>query len=612
MKKLNSFNNDSPDINISNSASIQSLKNPFFKVINKFKKNTTSAQKSNISVLSNIQKSSEKNKFIQKYQYFQTQKQNNYKKKMKEELKIGKIALANLFLFYKKVFKFLLYLSKFSINLFGILIHTMRPFIILESNNIFSKQILIQLEISIACLYIFEFLYDILIASSKINKFFSFKTIFEFITILPGFLYFFYGFNNKFVIFLAFFRCLRIFRIFKVLFLLIHFREMTSFDDEYQLHEFLEISEKVYNLKTELFEIISHLFSIIFISTNLLMTIQDFLERGIFLLPSDKIGYINTWQAIYFIIVTLTTLGYGDYVPIDPLVRVMLTILLIFYIAIISRDLTLLSETLKNFSAFETNHELKNHIIVIGEFSPEYFKKMLFNFYSEFNEMFGGIDFLKFLIIKNEEPSQELNKILNDINLMNNIKFLKANPNKNSWIAKSNLSKAFAIFAFADKPINVNENSFRLSQENILYICKNIKNNFQNKPLFLYMHFSMEHWSLTDWLGNTQVFYYNLFKNYFLAISIENRSVFNFLSQIIFSYNKRNQFLLPKFLGKNPKLLEFQKGFKQNLQKARISSYFIGFTFGELKKIIYFSFHSKKNKKKSPLCINCCRNEGKF
>ena len=138
-------------------------------------------------------------------------------------------------------------------------------------------------------------------------------------------------------------------------------------------------------------------------------------------------------------------MGYGDIYPVQPVIRVFLTLLLIFYIGLISQDLSLLSDALKNVSSFDADYYFKDHIIIFGEFDPENLKKMLLNFYTEFNS-FDDSSIFKVLLVKNEEPNAEISSILDDINLMNNVKFLKANLNKLEWTKKANLIHAAAVF----------------------------------------------------------------------------------------------------------------------------------------------------------------------
>ena len=464
-------------------------------------------------------------------------KKQNYQKKIKEDLMKDSTLLLSKAIFYKKFAKFIINLMKLTINILGIFFYSLRTFVINKQKINLTERELIKIELIVACFYFLEAFNDFFMSPSKNNHIFSINFILDILTISPGFLYLFFGFKNKIIIALSFLRSLRIFRIFDIIFELIFVKETMKLRSlEVQHDKILEMSDKVLNLKTGLFQIISHFFCIIFISTDIFLTIQQiYNEKTIFNMPNGEPGHINPFQALYFVIVTLTTLGYGDFVPNEPIVRIFLTLILIFYIAIVSRDISLISEKLKNFSAYDTHYGLKDHIIIIGEFSSQDLKQMLNNFYLELDQIFHDINDLKILIVKSEDPSIEINCILDDIAFINNVKYLKADINKVNWAHKASLENSLAVFAFADKPSHLNEDQFRQIQENIIYICKSIKNSYPDKMLFLYMHFAMHHWRLSDWLQNTHVFYSNLFKNFFLGVSIENKFLFYYFFYYYFT-----------------------------------------------------------------------------
>ena len=161
--------------------------------------------------------------------------------------------------------------------------------------------------------------------------------------------------------------------------------------------------------------------------------------------------------------------------------------------------------------------------------------------------------------------------------------------------------------AFADKPSSESIEKFTPKEENIIYLCKNIKNQFKEVEIHLYIYSNRTNWKLTTWLDSSQIFFANSFKNFFLSIAIENPQFYNFLIQIIYTYNKFNFLSMPKFIGNNNFLNDYQSCFSQNLRKVQISNFFSGFTFAQLKKILYFSSLTlsnkikKKNVRKSPI-----------
>ena len=111
------------------------------------------------------------------------------------------------------------------------------------------------------------------------NAIFSIRSFIDLLTIIPGFFTFFFHFKNQAIAALAFLRSLRIFRVFEVIFDLSAFSwSIVKIEEQYD--KLLELGEKKYNLKLEIYKIVSHLLCMIFISTNFLMTIQEVFEQS--------------------------------------------------------------------------------------------------------------------------------------------------------------------------------------------------------------------------------------------------------------------------------------------------------------------------------------------
>ena len=208
------------------------------------------------------------------------------------------------------------------------------------------------------------------------------------------------------------------------------------------------------------------------------------------------------------------------------------------------------------------------------------------NFYLEFIQR----NETRILIVQNMEPSNEICSIIDDFRFLDKIKFLKDDTSKMLWVEKANLSKAFAVLVFADKQKEESDLEFIQKQENTLYLCKNIKNEFENLELYLFLYSNMTHWRVADWLDSAHIFYADSFKNYHLANNVFNKSYSNFLSQAVYTYKKTNSFLLPSFLESNPLLKSYRKSFKQNIIQIKLSEFFLGYSLITVKKIIYFSY----------------------
>lgn len=81
-------------------------------------------------------------------------------------------------------------------------------------------------------------------------------------------------------------------------------------------------------------------------------------------------------------VVTMSTLGYGEFYPGHYSVRIWLMVTLLAYVGILSNDLSHLSECLKHVSIYETYYNLKNHIVIIGRYNDYYLWDFIHDFYA--------------------------------------------------------------------------------------------------------------------------------------------------------------------------------------------------------------------------------------
>ena len=73
-------------------------------------------------------------------------------------------------------------------------------------------------------------------------------------------------------------------------------------------------------------------------------------------------------QTAYFCIVTFSTIGYGDIVPIDPLSRITITVLLILNITVMSNFLSKFTDLLFLISNYDKRYDYSDHIVIIGDY----------------------------------------------------------------------------------------------------------------------------------------------------------------------------------------------------------------------------------------------------
>jgi CBS domain containing-hemolysin-like protein len=83
----------------------------------------------------------------------------------------------------------------------------------------------------------------------------------------------------------------------------------------------------------------AHIVSIIFMSTGIIMMFEELLPYRAFLSGSDYVQMDFT-KGVYFMIATMSTIGYGDFAPAHSIVRGWLTVTLLVVVSIVSTDIT--------------------------------------------------------------------------------------------------------------------------------------------------------------------------------------------------------------------------------------------------------------------------------
>lgn len=176
------------------------------------------------------------------------------------------------------------------------------------------RTILLSIDYIVLALFGIEFFLRMYFAKSKVEFFLNKYTYFDAIAIFP----FFFGFNTQY------FRIIRIFR----------FLRFT--------HNYLNYSIKSFHLSTEnifLSRIVFSLICILFVSSGLILTIEEDLNPNI-----NKFD-----DALYFTLVSVTTVGYGDIIPVTQIGKIVTMFVIICGVILIPYNIgTLLNHITHN------------------------------------------------------------------------------------------------------------------------------------------------------------------------------------------------------------------------------------------------------------------------
>ena len=163
-------------------------------------------------------------------------------------------------------------------------------------------------EIVLISIFIIEYAVRLWVAKNKVKHFFSLYGMIDLLSILPILVHF----AN-----LSFFRIFRILRLFRMLRIL---RFQRIFKSKETMFGRLSDSQLI------IIRLVLSVFTIVLISSGLILTVESKVNP-------EKVGTI--WDAMYFSIVTLATVGYGDITPITPLGKIVTTLMILSGVALI-------------------------------------------------------------------------------------------------------------------------------------------------------------------------------------------------------------------------------------------------------------------------------------
>ncbi|MDR2238471.1 MAG: ion transporter [Chryseobacterium sp.] len=177
------------------------------------------------------------------------------------------------------------------------------------------------LEWIISLFFSAEYLMRIAVLKNKKHYIFSFFGIIDFLALVPFYLSFFFPVTKYFLIF-RMLRMLRIFRIFNLL---------DFMNDGYLIVRALKNSSR----KIYIFLLFLIIFSVI-------------VGSMMFMVEGGRPGFETIPQSIYWAVVTVTTVGYGDVSPITPLGKFFAVILMLAGYSIIAVPTGIVTAEMRN------------------------------------------------------------------------------------------------------------------------------------------------------------------------------------------------------------------------------------------------------------------------
>jgi len=176
----------------------------------------------------------------------------------------------------------------------------------IQENN---RQLLKISEWVITAIFTIEYVLRIIIIRKPFRYIFSFYGIIDFLSVIPSYLSLFVIGSHSLVVI----RMLRLLRVFRIL-------KLTRYTQAGK-----NLAQAMWNSRAKISVFIFFVTIIVIIVGTLMYIIEG-----------DKGGFTSIPRSIYWAIVTLTTVGYGDISPVSPLGQFLASVLMITGYAIIA------------------------------------------------------------------------------------------------------------------------------------------------------------------------------------------------------------------------------------------------------------------------------------
>ncbi len=388
----------------------------------------------------------------------------------------------------------------------------------------------------------------------------SIDSFIDLITIVPSIIAYFISFKG---VKLNFIRIFRIFRVFRVLRIYKSLRRIQNESaQDYSENSPSQKTIKLNPIKLQFFTIVVILVCVFFIGAGLVLGLNDIIEKAF---SKNKFNFLD---AIYFMIVTFSTLGYGDILPTNPITKLSVIIGLFCLIIIVSNQITKLANLLKFWGPGISAFHGQNHIIIIADKTIDV--NMIINFLA--TRIPIKKDFI--IISKDIAPFYCTFYPYNRTNVINihNIDL--------EIMDLINIKSASGVFIFSSKYLNKYEQYDKITD---FFLMKFYQKNFKAK-LFIQTLNSEKTLFNPIYKNLRKVVPIWKMKSLIIAKSSFNEGFATFIQNLLFNYVPRST----DFQDYSNIIKFYLYGAENKILKHKLSKFFVGKNFFDAMYMIYF------------------------
>ena len=305
---------------------------------------------------------------------------------------------------------------------------------------------LFQTELVFSVLFALNFATELWLSAEKAKYFYGVQPWVDILTVTPVFFSIAMGAygsqmhsggedNTKF---LRFSRIMKITRIFRLVRL---FRALKTFSSP--------IDDAI---RSQAINLVSTLLCIVIITTGFVQWVAN-LEPTAWYdeVPGEPITEISFHDALYFTVVTFTTVGYGDIRPESPAGRMLIVVLICLFAYLVpseSQRLTRLLDLRSKYSGHFRKKQEQMHIVIGAD--AKALPGML-NFLREFFHEDHGMSMTRVVLVVPYEPDLEWKAMLLQYSGKGRVTYLKGDLMVLNDLARARCDLAFAAFLLSDR-----------------------------------------------------------------------------------------------------------------------------------------------------------------
>ena len=358
-----------------------------------------------------------------------------------------------------------------------------------------------------------------------------------------------------------------------------------------------------------------HMLDLSIVENDLKITFGKFQRRS--LLLRRKFHHY-----IYFTIVSLTTVGYGEIIPLSILGKFMIVCLVIVILVVIPEQ----TSELINLSNAQSIYERKKYlsspdisfVILLGDIELETLK----SFIKEYFNKTQGVPFRHIVILKNKLPDKVMEVFLNKEENAKFITYLQGDPMNDNDLLRCDILNAKSCIIFTNKdcidPHSSDHRSLLLSifikkfyyhlvvenyfaHNNILITdnsMKKVSNLFNNKHFRIFLQLNKPENSTHYFCTLQSTYKKNMLKDKLLVIEsfklnlLSKSCMTPGIISLISNFVITSPYKLDFFKNEQEWLREYAEGQQYEIFKVFIEGNFLNYTFQRLALEIYIKFHS--------------------